>query len=397
MVEHTKEDLIVVERKKPNRDRTKCMSDSSIYWDLLFSARYSALNDGYEDDIERHQEARVIEMIPLVEELRGKIENQNLKVIQKGKTPSGKTDLKKGPDYELVERCCEFSKHTIEYLYVSQEIKALIEANEGVALWPYIYNLGPNRKQDGKYLDDRIEEWEQFLRSRFESNDFRKKERNTRSHARRRKKSLDDCVNEALYLCSRVQSIRVDLKLSKNKRNTTAYDEFDSCVKRFMNNTRHNSQVWDALLYIFLKIEYTDITGYHAHLLALYDGNRVFNDQHKGEVIGKFWSDRIMDGEGRYFNVNRGEAKRRYARNNGLALNELGIGMIHRNEYERISQLQNLTEYFAKSIQYVRIKKTPKKKHLRKMTGDRLKELRRSKNSLTSKNGGSYDSTIRWT
>lgn len=354
------------------------MGDSSIYWDLLFSARYSALNDGCEDEIERHQEARVIEMIPLVEKLREKIENENLKVVEQGATPSGRPVLNEGPDYRLVRQCCGFSKHDIDYLCVSQEMEALIEANENVALWPDICNLGINRKHKGIPLDERIEKWEKFLRSRFKSSELRKKESNARSDARRMQRKLDDRVDEVFSLCSRVQSIRVDLKLSKEKRKTATYNEFDRCVKRFKNNLRRNRKVWDALLYIFLKIEYTDITGYHAHVLALYDGNRVFNDEYKGEVIGNFWSDNIMVGEGRYFNVNRGKAKRQYARNNGLALNELGIGMIHRDDYERISQLRNITEYFAKLSQYVRIKRRLKNKHHRKVTGDRLKELRRS-------------------
>lgn len=91
--------------------------------------------------------------------------------------------------------------------------------------------------------------------------------------------------------------------------------------------------------------EYGIETGWHFHVTLFLNGNR--SDSHVGIAsrICWAWKDEITSGNGRYFNCNLAAKEGRY--------NEVGVGMIHRNDLvTREILVTRVTRYTVKGCYY---------------------------------------------
>lgn len=92
------------------------------------------------------------------------------------------------------------------------------------------------------------------------------------------------------------------------------------------------------------KLEFTEHTGWHTHLLLFFDGNRHQHDLLIAEHIGKQWNNEITHGLGRNFICNYEPYRYR------------GIGKIHHTDVAKLWALRALVApYLTKVDYYVRM------------------------------------------
>jgi len=114
--------------------------------------------------------------------------------------------------------------------------------------------------------------------------------------------------------------------------------------KHLLNNARMNSLFDDMVGYIW-SLEYGPERGFHYHLIMFFDGSQVRDDVYLAWQIGDYWKVVITDGRGSYWNCNA--EKKTYP--------NLGIGMIHHIDVEKINYLKQAAAYLIKVDHYVRI------------------------------------------
>ena len=82
--------------------------------------------------------------------------------------------------------------------------------------------------------------------------------------------------------------------------------------------------------------------GLHCHLLLIYDGSERQNDWYLAEEVGKRWQE-ITRGIGAYYNYHYTENKQGFEKNG-----KLGIGMIHRDNFQQIENAVCTALYLTK-------------------------------------------------
>lgn len=103
---------------------------------------------------------------------------------------------------------------------------------------------------------------------------------------------------------SRILVVRIDLAYREHAKHLSL-DEVMAHKRRLHNNIRHNKRLGSPIGYVF-GLEYgLKRGGYHFHCLFFFDGHRARQDISLADLIGKYWSTQVTDGQGRYFNCNK--------------------------------------------------------------------------------------------
>ncbi|MDP1710003.1 MAG: inovirus-type Gp2 protein, partial [bacterium] len=123
---------------------------------------------------------------------------------------------------------------------------------------------------------------------------------------------------------ARLLVLRVDLEyqsgnvIHNEQDRLTKYQEASNDRKHFFNNMDSN-KLFEHLVGIAWTLEYGVETGFHYHMVLIYDGSEVREDETLAYWVGKYWSCNITEGQGRDYNCNAKKNKYR----------ELGIGTIN--------------------------------------------------------------------
>jgi hypothetical protein len=207
---------------------------------------------------------------------------------------------------------------------------------------------GVFRKESGLECFERRDLLQQFLekiRAEVNSNDFIRRLRSRESNCERNRKSLRNYVLNLFNMHARMLILRIDLGYRKNISDEVTDWAAHEHLKKFLNNMRSNSLFQHLLGYVW-KLEYGIGKGHHFHFALFFDGARVQKDANLARLIGEYWVEKIMKGEGSYYNCNahKSEYKNR------------GIGMVRYHETEKIKTLLYVLDYLAKKDQYLRVK-----------------------------------------
>jgi hypothetical protein len=203
-----------------------------------------------------------------------------------------------------------------------------------------------------KFLDD--------LKQGMKEKEFKKEITNQRKAVSKLKVDLEKHIREIFEYRSRVLVIRLDahyVKLEKESK-TSNPNTLSECsiyrpdgeavVKHRENFIKAIRKLYkkDLIGYVW-KIEYGVTAGFHIHFLFFLDGSKHQSDIKIGKMLGEIWKEDITQGKGRYWNCNNEKAK--FEKNN-----KLGIGMIHRDDEEKIKNLNQAASYLVKLDRFVK-------------------------------------------
>ncbi len=144
--------------------------------------------------------------------------------------------------------------------------------------------------------------------------------------------SATDLLKNLQSKHSRLMVIRLDCSFKEEHQTAISFFDISYYLQRLWKNRRHNSMFEHCLGWIW-RIEYAEDCQYHAHLLFIYNGHNVQSDVYYADLIGGYWSNRITDGEGSYYNCNRNKDNYAFC----------GLGTIDRNK--DIEKFGHLVDY----------------------------------------------------
>ena len=168
-------------------------------------------------------------------------------------------------------------------------------------------------------------------------------------NARRRQDSNEKFMDALQDNFSKICVVRVDLGYRKDETEEVTLEKANNDINRLLNNRRNNSIFDDNIAYL-LKIENGEDKDVHVHSFFFYDGQKVQKDSIKGEAIGKYWTKKITNGKGNYYNCNRNDYKDNHA-----------IGMLDYRNVEKRRNLDNAMAYLAKEEQSIDLLKSNEK------------------------------------
>lgn len=146
------------------------------------------------------------------------------------------------------------------------------------------------------------------------------------------KKYIDALQDNHSKLCF----VRDDLGFQKPFSDEITLDDANKYFKKMQNNKRGKPSLFGNLVGSVCLKEHTDDKGVHAHMLLIFDGNKVQKDAHMGDMIGEYW-EKITDGKGIYHNCNRNKYKNK------------GVGMLDHNDTEKRKLLdEHVLPYLCK-------------------------------------------------
>ena len=154
------------------------------------------------------------------------------------------------------------------------------------------------------------------------------------------------------HVRSRLIVIRLDLDYRRDPSEAMKVGQAQDDLKHFFNNMRSKPSLFDDHVGSIWKLEDGDSRGEHFHVVLFFTNDRLSNDCHRAEQIGRYWENVITKGRGTYFNCNRPSEKAKQTK--------LCIGRIEYYDDEMRYNLLYPLAYFCKDEQNIRAK--PKQK-----------------------------------
>ena len=137
---------------------------------------------------------------------------------------------------------------------------------------------------------------------------------------------------------SKIMVVRVDLSYRKEIMGEISHEYIKQQVSTMLtNNSRHNALFEHLITYAWC-LEYGAERQWHAHLFLFFDGQKVCRDIHYSLEVCRYWIEVMTQGIGTGFSCN--------AKQDNYLIN--GIGMINRNEADKIQALKEATKYICK-------------------------------------------------
>lgn len=148
-------------------------------------------------------------------------------------------------------------------------------------------------------------------------------------------------LNHAFGIRSRLLVSRIDLSYLEGSFVNNDLASAMERVKADWNRMYHALQggLVEHLRAFAARVEYGILSGYHLHVLLLFDGSDRWGDIRINTIIGEYWANKVTEGEGRYWNCNR--FKDDYPRS--------ALGMVeHSDTVTRESLREVVVKYLAK-------------------------------------------------
>ncbi|MCO7456858.1 YagK/YfjJ domain-containing protein [Stenotrophomonas maltophilia] len=114
---------------------------------------------------------------------------------------------------------------------------------------------------------------------------------------------------------------------------------------RFLDHLRKGAYAEHLAGYIW-KMEYGLEKGHHFHMAIFFDGQRVSRDIVLGDLLGRYWQEKVTASKGMFFNCNKKKD----------AYDRCGIGMVNRGDDEKWTCLEDALRYLTKVDLYLRFR-----------------------------------------
>ena len=161
--------------------------------------------------------------------------------------------------------------------------------------------------------------------------------------------SLKEYLTQLFAHCSRLLVVRVDLHYQIEHRGDISVGDFNDHMKALRERMSNQKGCFKGLEGYAWSLEqgYKQIKGHdkkgslHCHLVLLYNGAKKDNGYHSGRSVGEKWIS-MTDGQGSYFNCNDPKYFNQFK-----VKDILGIGMIHRKNFDEVQNAINTLLYLT--------------------------------------------------
>lgn len=150
-------------------------------------------------------------------------------------------------------------------------------------------------------------------------------------------------INRHFYYHSDLLFVRVDLSYKQEYINYLSLADVQRHREQLLSDRRNHPQLFYGFIAYMWVLEYGESsTGYHYHLMLIYDGKVRSSGMAISKQVDDLWNYRITQGMGKCFLSNRDEAK-------FTALGRRGIGHIHRTDFQlRVNLIERVVAYLLK-------------------------------------------------
>lgn len=128
--------------------------------------------------------------------------------------------------------------------------------------------------------------------------------------------------------------------------------QFEADINRLINRVQNKDTIFRCQIGYAYRLEQGGkSSGYHCHLLVIYEGRERYKDEYLGNRIGELWK-KITNNEGKYFNCNQKKHKQDH-----IDRGTLGIGMVRHDDHKTVINTLRTISYLAlpeKNDQYLR-------------------------------------------
>ena len=150
--------------------------------------------------------------------------------------------------------------------------------------------------------------------------------------------SIINLIDGLFTRYSKVMVVRVDLSYRKDIIGEISPDFIKLQISNMLtNNSRHNA-LFERLITYTWCLEYGTERQWHAHLFLFFNGQKVREDIRYSLEVCKYWVEVMTQGTGTGFSCNKNQSQ--YTTN--------GIGMVNRNDADKIQALKEVTKYICK-------------------------------------------------
>ena len=150
--------------------------------------------------------------------------------------------------------------------------------------------------------------------------------------------SIINLIDGLFTRYSKVMVVRVDLSYRKDIIGEISPDFIKLQISNMLtNNSRHNA-IFEHLITYAWCLEYGTERQWHAHLFLFFNGQKVREDIRYSLEVCKYWVEVMTQGTGTGFSCNKNQSQ--YTTN--------GIGMVNRNDADKIQAFKEVTKYICK-------------------------------------------------
>lgn len=307
-----------------------------------------------DQSVSLHNQSELISIEKDCDEFIERLHKGQLLVTKERITPLGKRFREKGKDWELASRVASIPSYYIDVFMAHPIVEVIYKMNVEHDI-QCAFELNLNYSPRGIPMYEYIEKWIDVIKKKTISKAFKKKVSNITGNSKKRVRRMNNIHQKIMTCCARIVVCRVDLFYKMKFRSLKTLEDFESDYNRLMTNIKRNKAIYDGLLAVIAKMEYGEYKGLHVHMLFFYNGRHVYRDDRKAEMIGRYWNDVVTKGEGQFFSTNRSAAKKALSQYIRVPVDMLGIGVIHRSDQEKITQLKVVFRYFGKYEQNLRV------------------------------------------
>lgn len=160
-------------------------------------------------------------------------------------------------------------------------------------------------------------------------------------------KRLIEYIQCVLQQKSRSLIVRVDLKYPEPVQDLVNIQLFDQHMKVLRNRISNGDRCFSDLEgYVWALEQGGHTTGFHCHLMLIYDGHKHQSDFGLALAVGNYWQE-ITNGLGAFYTPNDPATKARFEEQGTLAL-----GRIERANLQQCQNVVAYVTYFAQPEKY---------------------------------------------
>lgn len=158
------------------------------------------------------------------------------------------------------------------------------------------------------------------------------------------KESMTSYANYLLGKYRRLLVIRIDFSYKAEYAASITESEARADLSRLFLNRRRNKNLIPDLVGYICRIEWSEKTRYHFHVMLFIDGDKRMKDAYISYKTGLYWENVITKGRGRFYSCNYSSP----------GYDRCGIGMIHCGNPVEVSNLMDgALSYLVKRDQYL--------------------------------------------
>lgn len=183
------------------------------------------------------------------------------------------------------------------------------------------------------------------IRQLISSKRYKRKADDRRYETSRKQATLSEYVSQVLDRYSRTVVVRVDLHYQAMARPRLRIEHVFNDLERLIR-ARERHPIFEHETGYVCSVEHGEDKGFHIHTAFFFNGAAVRSDFAKARKIGELW-EQITRDQGYFFSCN--DDKGSYG-------DEVGIGVIKRDDSEACRKVIKAVSYLTKDNQYLRMK-----------------------------------------